>query len=247
MLPRKYRLSDDCYICDVDGYAVVFQANTHQFSVLDRAWASSVGEQVDGWPASISSHVTAELDGESHRRSNQALSYLLRSRALVGNPSLGKRPRAVPIDPPSRDLLREYENVELQLTFLDVIRFLRSAVYAVGMLARGGGAMLRALRLHAEKHSLLTAEKLQQENIYEMKRILASFRRLRPFLWDCPRKRSLERIVLKRLLELHGYRTRWVIGVTAAPLRVHSWLQCRDMVIDDIPGLASCFTPIVSI
>ena len=79
----------------------------------------------------------------------------------------------------------------------------------------------------------------------QLGRAVASYLRLRPFLFTAHDRCLHDSLTLVRFLaRKHIYAT-WVIGVRTRPFAAHSWVQAGDLVINDVHEHVRRFTPIL--
>lgn len=79
----------------------------------------------------------------------------------------------------------------------------------------------------------------------ELLSAVASYLRLRPFVFTAHDKCLFDSLTLMRFLAIEGMAASWVIGVRTRPFGAHSWVQSGPLVLNDLHEHVSGFTPIL--
>lgn len=209
--------------------------------------AIALSGRIGGWPALSPSEMSPPVaDGD---RVEDAVSLLLRNRLIDVQRVSQTVDRNNGLQMPVRPLLDEYEYLDVNVSATDLVRFVRAAVHAAWILnGRPRDAyLMRAIHDLKEGNRSERPERAQTLDVGGMKKTLAVFRRLRPFLWKSRLDGWFRTLVLKDFLKRSGYGTTWVCAVMLDPVNFYTWLQTDDIVIGDPPGFVARFVPIVCI
>jgi hypothetical protein len=246
----RYWLSRDCFICASHGQLVCLDSRTWRYSVLPAETANAATAYIHGWPT-----VTPAADAVAiSATSSKAVSFnvvndLLDQGIFVTRRRRGHDPTKNRVLKPVASLIDDFPFSPVRPDWNEIFRFLLAALSSsFAFRRRGPRALLRARLKRRERLAAAKSGDVSPTEIQAIYRALMVFVRLRPLLLQ-PEKYGFlfERLVLARFLELLNHRPQWVFGVSANPLRTHSWLQVGQTVIDEELSVAAAHEPIVSI
>jgi hypothetical protein len=246
-LSQQFQLCAHCYTCDVRGRVLVLDIRDATHILFPEDIASALSDRIAGWPTLSPGEVSPPVaDSE---RIEDAISLLLRNQLieLEQGPKNVDRDNRLPT--PIRPLLDEYEYLDVRVNAMDLFRFARAALRAAWILnGRPKDAYLkRTIHGLQEENRSERPERERTIDVDGMKRALAVYRRLRPFLWKSKLDGWLKTLVLKGFLKHSGYEATWVCAVMLDPVSFYTWLQTDDIVVGDPPGVVTRFVPIVCI
>jgi hypothetical protein len=121
------------------------------------------------------------------------------------------------------------------------MRFTLAYIFAASIVIKGSPAavVLRSLTKRASRSGTLTPDPA------DLRKMIAVFLRLRPFLPHVKASRWIEQITLFKLLRNGGVPANLVLGISMDPLKIYSWIQYQDVVIDEASEVAASFSPIM--
>lgn len=228
---RSYRLAAHVYACRCSDYVVLLDLKRDQFFGLSKEDAAELSQC---------------LSGTSRAGTTSALlSELFELGMLVSGDSHAERFDATAratskLREPSRALIDGYERPHVALTLADIAHFV-AAVIKVRVSHRQN-SLLRAVSQLSKRHAVHSNITGQLDLV---RRCVAAFRNLTPYLFTSNDKCLVESLVLCEFLAYRAIYPHLVIGVSTAPFRAHCWLQLDDVVLNDTPEFVTQFEPIL--
>jgi hypothetical protein len=244
----RYWLSRECYVCAVKGNVVVLNARDATYYQFRSSIGNELSAHIRDWPVVDPAHDLSVASESDSGGVLDVVNKLLAHGVLVSERRTGKDAVPIRVSPANVALMDEYEQVGVQASVGDLAKFIRAALSA-GIVMRLGSK--KAVMLRLKRHFSRRAPRPCREGtstndqIEKMRRTLALFRMLRPLLWQARHQEWFDRAVLLNLMRYGGVQPDWIFAVSVNPLCIHTWLQIEDFIIDDSPGLASTFVPIM--
>jgi hypothetical protein len=81
----------------------------------------------------------------------------------------------------------------------------------------------------------------------ELRQLVQTFSRLRPYFFVQQSQCLFDSLVLANFLLLHAVDSNVVIGVTASPFEAHAWVQSQSCVLNGSADYARRFQPILTV
>jgi len=235
-----YFLSEDCYVCNTQGYWIVLNISRDQYLCVTHADLASIGSQIHGWQYGGGSLESCQnLDDGRDRLINS----LLVKGILTSNSSQGKA-------------FVESENATGQIAvalptstgpvkvrFLAVAQFFLACAKIDWCLRKGklplALTMIKQRRLRVRSSTRL----LEDSKAIE---VIAAFKDLRP-LYPRPYLCLFDSLALLEFLAGHSSYPRIVFGVVADPFQAHCWLEEGSVLLNDDPERVGRYKPIMSV
>lgn len=230
----RYRLADHVRACFVDGQVILLDLQRSKYLGVVGPQLQVMSQVIVDWPPSAGASAalceTAPPDAW--------LAKLLGQRMLIPATEAGVQYRQV--DEPLASL-----NAELHRSphrWHHLARLCWSATVASHWLRRLSLAdiacAVRRLRRGIQEH-------IDAAQPQELRNAVASYTRLRPFVFTAHDQCLHDSLSLIRFLAMEGMTADWVIGVRARPFGAHSWVQSGSLVLNDVHENVRAYRPIL--
>lgn len=244
----EYWLASHAYVCVTENHAVILDLRNDRYIAVPNTQALALRAIVRGWPTVTSNPSPSNAVQDTDASAKKLVSRMLSMQLLTSDPRRGRNASPVAADPPRAALLETVllhtllgpEVTPPPVCFMDVVKFL--------------WAFLRArlsLRLRSLEHVIqrVHERKTQQKNrpadIHAMRNLVSRFRLIRPFVYTVKNECLFDAYMLIEYLALYGQYPNWIFGVQTRPFSAHCWVQEADALLNDDPGHAGLFTPIM--
>jgi hypothetical protein len=235
----RYGLANHVFVCRDREFIVVLDLKRDRYFSLDAARTTALSPFLPGWPA-----LAAGEKGGVAVTTEEAAAPLVSRGWLLEAPAVGKE--ATPVRPSlaEAELTSDIEAAvaPARLGLRTLVAFVTASLFAKFALRfwrfeRVIRRVSRRRKGHAtEAHSL---------DIEQARCLVATFMRLRVFLFSSRDKCLYDSFALLEFLARYGLFPGWVFGVRALPFAAHCWVQYDDIVFNDTVEHVRGYTPIM--
>jgi Transglutaminase-like superfamily len=234
-----YFLSEHSYCCEFEDGAIILELDTGTYLGVHAECLHDLRACVRNWPHP--QQIDRGLMDSTSAASEHLIAELLSRGILTTSPT------------PKRSLTTTTPLAALTITDSAALRE-RVPIKHIRQFAM---AILIVATRHRDKTlpSLLGWLRQRQGSIRnghsvtssDAARLLASFLRLRIWFYTADQRCLFDSLVLAVFLTRQWVPCTFVIGVSTKPFRAHSWLQIRELVLNDTAEHVQTFTPILAI
>lgn len=236
-LSQRYWLHKSVYACSTPDGVILLDLKRDDYIGIRGADANVLADLVFGWPGN-------QRGAGQHRTSSEECDRLLESMMREGLITLdaqsGRPATPAAVDPISLTPCSQDTN-ERRITARDLITFLvacATAAVELWVLPFERVVWNAQNRTATAPTADISCELLELVNV---------FARLRSYSYTAKDHCLFHALALKTFLARYGFSVQWVIGVSSAPFSAHSWVQVKDVVLDDSPEEVCSFTPILAV
>ena len=231
-----YSLADHVFVCVNDEHVVLLDLKQDRYWALEADKTAPLVGLVPGWPVS-------PTPGEVQPEEAQEVAAALLDQGILAGDAAGKDATPVAISPPARELLPDHEYRRTPLRLGTVLKFV-SAALAAKIALRWAPFEKVVRNFGARKRSGSAAA--QTLDVERARGLVATFFRLRIFVFSSKNECLFNSLALLGFLERHGVYADWVFGVQARPFAAHCWVQKDEIVFNDTVEHVSGYTPIMA-
>ena len=237
LLPEpQYRLARHVRACAVDGQVILLDLRQNRYLGVGGTSVDLLAQFIVDWPLDASCASRSDPREKASRWVDT-----LRDQTLLA--PAGSTPH---VRPALEEALDSVQNdLGLHTRRVDWRR-----LTAIARAAAGAAYWLRHHSL-AEITDRVTDLKPEREAWHgadhkvELAIAVATFERLRPFVFTAHDRCLHDSLTLTRFLARRSIFPRWVIGVKTRPFAAHSWVQAGHLVLNDLPEHVRRYTPIL--
>jgi hypothetical protein len=249
---QSYFLAPHVYPCVTEDHVVLLDLERDKYVGVAREQMSGLAERVKGWPLIGSGLAGGSPDVSASSTSARApasgaevvLSRMLAAGMLTTDASVGKEAQPLRMIEASAALVEQDLDWRPEITFTDVVRFLRASAITALCLRM---LPIRSVISSVNRRKRLARSSNNPVDIQVARRATAAFIRLRPLLFGAQDACLYDSLSLARYLSYYGQYPDCVIGVTTGPFGAHCWVQDGSYVFNDAPEHVRRFTPILSV
>jgi Transglutaminase-like superfamily len=241
---HKYWLTDHAYACVTADHAVVLDLRRDKYVAIPNVNGSCLEDQIEGWP-DTAGLPQREVDCAPSER---ILEQLLKMDLITDDVRRGRQGPALTVPRPQTPII---ETTLLHTLLPDAPRPPRiGGKDFVNFVAAYFSARWR-LRFHTLEAVVADVQTRKQRcnhaalDLALAAHLVATARRLRPFVYRAYGKCLFDSLVLVEFLARYEAFPDWIFGVQTRPFMAHSWVQSGTTVLNDVPGHASLYTPIM--
>jgi hypothetical protein len=227
------------HVCALADAAVVLDLRADRYHGLTQRQSAALSLVVHGWPRALDAGAPPTDTGQA-----QALAHELAIRGLLTQDDACGKSAAAVVLPGVDEHLHVWEGADWS-----AIHAADWWVFAMAWVRATLSLRLRRLLHVVERVEHRKAERLAPNPFdpARTRRLLHTFRALRPFFYTTLDQCLLDSLVLIEFLALHEQFPIWVIGVRTGPFAAHSWVQHEHYVLNGAPTYVRAFTPILAV
>lgn len=243
---QHYQLPEHVHACATSDDVVLLDLRRDKYLAIPNAQNSPLEEFVDGWPKPA----TVRHLPPGNRDPKELLETLISMDLITANKARPIRPPIESIPRPNTPILHTVLLHTLlpnsppppHVRPMDVINFTRAYMRArVRLRCNTLETVISHIKSRKQRH------KTPKEDLEVMRTLVAKARLIRPFVYQPANQCLLDSYVLIEYLAIYKLFPIWVFGVQTRPFLAHCWVQSGLITLNENPGTAARFTPIMAV
>lgn len=236
---QPYLLAPHVYPCVSGQHVVLMDLERDKYVAV--VPAHRLARWVRGWPVGT---VQTELPPDGDEAADPLVPQMLAHGMLVSDPHVGKPAVPVATARPQRGLVEFDLDVRPQAGAAQLWRFARSYLQAqLSLKLRPIQSIVEAVRARKARHCAQRAP--QPDDPARLRSLATAFARLRPLFYTLRSACLLDSLTMLHFLSAEGIHPDWVFGVKTEPFDAHCWVQCGEVLLNDIPDRVRQYSPIL--
>ncbi|CAM4164252.1 lasso peptide biosynthesis B2 protein [Roseateles saccharophilus] len=232
-----YRLADHVHACHFDGQVVLLDTRRNKYLGVGGAQLAALSRCIAGWPVT-----SQDQAPPAKHESLDALVKPLLDQQMLTAASTSRQPALV-LDEPLESF-DSWHPTQDPSNWRDLLSMAYCASLTAVWLKK---RCLAEIAISVRRLRLKEPSGQVETNPEHMRAAVASYLRLRPFLFTAHDRCLHDSLTLVRFLATKRLFPRWVIGVRTRPFAAHSWVQSGPIVLNDVYEHARDYTPILVI
>jgi hypothetical protein len=236
-----YFLAGHAYCCELEEGAIILDLATGSYVGIQAEYLENLRSRVRNWP---DQRVADQGARRATAKANEDLVATLLARGILTASPIAKPTCASPTP------IEAFANRAIMAAGVGVSPLLHLSDFVLSLLTV-------SLRHHDKRlGSLIEWLTQRQHGLHRshrrstpeaLKRLLASFLRLRVWFYTADRRCLFDSLVLAVFLTKNKIPCTLVIGVSTRPFQAHSWVQLGNIVLNDTAENIQSFTPILAV
>jgi Transglutaminase-like superfamily len=236
---QPYLLAPHVYPCVSGQHVVLMDLERDKYVAV--VPAHRLARWVRGWPVGT---VQTESPRDDSEGADPLVSQMLAHGMLVSDPHVGKPAVPVATARPQRGLVEFDLDVRPQAGAAQLWRFARSYLQAqLSLKLRPIQSIVEAVR---DRKARQYAKRVPQPaDPAHLRSLATAFARLRPLFYTLRCACLLDSLTMLHFLSAEGIHPDWVFGVKTEPFDAHCWVQCGEVLLNDVPDRVRQYSPIL--
>jgi len=237
---QPYLLAPHVYPCISGQHVVLMDLERDKYVAV--VPANRLARWVRGWP--VGAVQAPESSHHADEGVDALVAQMLAHGMLVSDPQVGKPAVPVATARPQRSLLEFDLDIRPKAGAAQLWRFGRSFLQAqLSLKLRPIQSIVEAVR--DGKARQRSARGGHDADPVRLRSLVSAFSRLRPLFYTLRSACLLDSLTMLHFLGAEGVHPDWVFGVKTEPFDAHCWVQCGEVLLNDIPDRVRQYSPIL--